>query len=128
MKNFKIGFVIAIIIVSIVVFLNNKHVFKSELSEGEAIKIATRNWINIEEDIITSKYYSNGIGYLFRDTIPIYVIDVFSFTDFENWQGWVLISTQVNGLTGEIRSIEIYSRDPEQVPEKIRDKISCNWC
>lgn len=121
MKYLGIGFVIAVILGGIIM-LNNFYFFKNEISEDEAIIIATKNWINIEEAVFAMKYYSNESGYLFRDKIPIYVIDTYSYTDFENWNGWVLISTQINGLTGEIRSIEIYNRDPEQVPEELREK------
>ena len=94
---------------------------QTEISEEEAIRIATENWINIEKKINTNKYYTNAVGkYPFYEKMPIYMVIFYSYTEFSNWKGWVLIETHIDGFSGEIQSIATYNFNPEEVPNELK--------
>ncbi len=90
----------------------------NEITEDEAVQIATEKYVNYEERTVeVSNYYSNepDLQFFFQDKTPIYSVTFYSHTELKNWEGWVLVNTHINGRNGEIISIDVYSRDPEKV-------------
>ncbi|WP_349409326.1 hypothetical protein [Pseudalkalibacillus sp. SCS-8] len=90
----------------------------NEISEEDAIQIATDNYINFEgKSIQVRKYESNRpeLQFFFQDKTPIYSVIFYSHTELKNWEGWVMINTQINARNGEIILTEVQSRDPEKV-------------
>ncbi|WP_096156206.1 hypothetical protein [Bacillus sp. FJAT-45066] len=117
----KILKVIIPIILVCILFIIYTHFHQTEISEEEAIRIATEKWINIEEKINTSKYYPNAVGkYPFYEKMPIYMVLTYSYTESSHWEGWVLIETHIDGFSGEIVSIATYNLPSEEVPEELK--------